>query len=28
MLTSRITKGENRHFETNLKQSPITIMMT
>jgi len=28
MLTSRITEGENRHFKTILKQTPITIMVT
>jgi len=27
-LTSRITEGESRHFKTNLKQTPITIMVT
>jgi len=28
MLTSRITEGENHHFKTNLKQTPITVMVT
>jgi len=28
MLTSRITEGEKRNFKTNLKQTPITIMVT
>jgi len=28
MLTRRITEGEKRHFKTNLKRTPITIMVT
>jgi len=28
MLTSRITEGEKRNFKTNLKQTPITTMVT
>jgi len=27
MLISRITEGETRHFKTNRKQTPITIMV-
>jgi len=28
MLTSRTAEGETRHFKTNQKQTPITIMVT
>jgi len=28
MLTSRIAERENHHFKTNLKHTPITIMVT